>query len=125
MRLSPCTHRHTHTLTKKHLPRHGDDGNEVPLAIVGNKPDAREAFKLGKCLQDDLAARLIWGRDPPAKAPARLPALFSPRGLHGGKELSFRSFSSVERQEMSAWGFPGGPVVKTPCFQCREHGFNP
>ena len=20
--------------------------------------------------------------------------------------------------------FPGGPVVKTPCFHCREHGFN-
>ena len=21
--------------------------------------------------------------------------------------------------------FPGGPVVKTPHFQCRGHGFNP
>ena len=21
--------------------------------------------------------------------------------------------------------FTGGPVVKTLCFQCREHGFNP
>ena len=21
--------------------------------------------------------------------------------------------------------FPGGPGVKTPCFQCRGHGFNP
>ena len=21
--------------------------------------------------------------------------------------------------------FPGGPVVKTPCSQCRGHGFNP
>ena len=21
--------------------------------------------------------------------------------------------------------FPGGPVVKTPSFQCRGHGFNP
>jgi len=22
-------------------------------------------------------------------------------------------------------GFPGGPMVKTPCFHCRGHGFNP
>ena len=21
--------------------------------------------------------------------------------------------------------FPGGPVVKTPCFHCRGHGFDP
>ena len=21
--------------------------------------------------------------------------------------------------------FPDGPVVKTPCFQCRGHGFDP
>ena len=21
--------------------------------------------------------------------------------------------------------FPGGPLVKTPCFHCRGHGFNP
>ena len=23
------------------------------------------------------------------------------------------------------WDFPGCPVVKTPCFHCREHGFDP
>ena len=23
------------------------------------------------------------------------------------------------------WGFPGGPVVKILCFQCRGHGFDP
>ena len=22
-------------------------------------------------------------------------------------------------------GFPGSPGVQTPCFQCREHGFDP
>lgn len=125
LRVSPCTHRHAGTHTEKHLPSHGDDGNEVPLAIVGNKPDTREAFKLSKCLQDDAAAGLIWGRDSSAKAPARLPPLLSPSCLHVGKELSFRSFSSVERQATSAWGFPGGPVVKTPCSKCREHGFHP
>ena len=24
-----------------------------------------------------------------------------------------------------SWDFPGGPVVKTSCIQCRGHGFNP
>ena len=23
------------------------------------------------------------------------------------------------------WDFPGSPVVKTPCFHCRGHGFDP
>ena len=23
------------------------------------------------------------------------------------------------------WDFPGSPVVKTPCFHCRKHGFHP
>ena len=23
------------------------------------------------------------------------------------------------------WDFPGGPVVRTPCFHCRGHGFDP
>ena len=26
--------------------------------------------------------------------------------------------------KMKAWDFPSGPVVKTPCFQCRGCGFN-
>ena len=26
---------------------------------------------------------------------------------------------------MIYWDFPGGPVVKTLCFQCRGHGFDP
>ena len=80
LRLSPCTR------TKKHLPRHGNDGNEVPLATVGNKPDACGAFKLSECLQDDLAARLIWGGDVPAKAPARLPPLLSPDVCTRGRD---------------------------------------
>ena len=25
----------------------------------------------------------------------------------------------------SSWDFPGGPVIKIVCSQCREHGFNP
>ena len=30
------------------------------------------------------------------------------------------------KQEMGVGGeFPGGPVVRTQCFHCRGHGFNP
>ena len=28
-------------------------------------------------------------------------------------------------QERVCRDFPGGPVVKIPCFQCRRHGFDP
>lgn len=49
--------------TQEHSPRHGDDGDEVSLAVVGHKPDAGEAFQLSKRLQDDLAAGLVWGGD--------------------------------------------------------------
>ena len=28
-------------------------------------------------------------------------------------------------QERRYWDFPGSPVVKTLCSQCRGHGFNP
>lgn len=50
---------------REHIPRHGDDGNEVSLALVGDKPDAGDTFKLGKCLQEDLAAGFVWGRGHP------------------------------------------------------------
>lgn len=46
-------------LNAQHLPIHGDDGNEIFLALVGDKPDARGTFKLRESLQDDLAAGLI------------------------------------------------------------------
>ena len=29
-----------------------------------------------------------------------------------------------EGKERSKGDFPGGPVVKTPCFQCRGHRFD-
>ena len=28
-------------------------------------------------------------------------------------------------EKQSLWDFPGGPVVKTPSFQCRGHRFDP
>lgn len=66
-------HAYTCTHTQEHSPRHGDDGDEVSLAVVGNKPDAREAFQLSKCLQDDPAAGLVWGGDTIAECPAKSP----------------------------------------------------
>ena len=71
----------THTPTWKHLPRHGYDGNEVPLALIVNKPDAREVFELSKRLQDDLPAGLVYRGDTLAAAPDKtLPPHPQPRG---------------------------------------------
>ena len=33
--------------------------------------------------------------------------------------------SSHLRMFQVDWNFPGGPVVKTPHFHCKGHGFNP
>lgn len=64
------------THAQEHLPRHGDNGNEVSLALVGDKPDACQALKLCKCLQEDLTAGFIWEgdilADPPAETPKPL-----------------------------------------------------
>ena len=30
-----------------------------------------------------------------------------------------------DRKSRASRDFPGGPVVKTPCFQRRGHGFDP
>ena len=38
--------------------------------------------------------------------------------------ISLRIFHSKKLQD-SQWSFPGGPVVKTLCSQCRGCGFNP
>ena len=32
-------------------------------------------------------------------------------------------YSAIKKNRI--WHFPAGPVVKTRCSQCREHGFNP
>ena len=48
--------------------------------------------------------------------------MVGPRAGHSSARVS-------EMQEVKSkscvWDFPGGPLVKTPCFQCREHGFDP
>ena len=37
------------------------------------------------------------------------------------------NWSNIDKSEKSMLrrDFPGGPVVKTLCFQCRGHGFDP
>ena len=42
------------------------------------------------------------------------------------KILVFLLLSPAKRLSLVSTGdFLGDPVVKTPCFHCREHGFNP
>lgn len=69
---------------QEYSPGHGDDGDEVSLAMVGDKPDACEAFKFSKCLQDNLAAGLVWREDTLAEPLARPPELSCPESLHEG-----------------------------------------
>lgn len=87
LRNAPCTHMLTHAQAhiQEHSPGHGDDGDEVSLAMVGDKPDAREAFKLSKCLQDNLAAGIIWRKDTLAESLARPPELSCPEPLREGE----------------------------------------
>ena len=33
--------------------------------------------------------------------------------------------ASAIQSKQKDWEFPDGPVVRTPCFHCRGHGFNP
>ena len=39
--------------------------------------------------------------------------------------LHIRVERSVASKAISFWDLPGGPVIKSPCFQCRGHGFSP
>ena len=32
-------------------------------------------------------------------------------------------YSFIKSSKSKDWGFPGGPVVRSPCFQCRGYGF--
>ena len=42
----------------------------------------------------------------------------------GGTRQIFHWYT-VTLKDNRIWDFPGGPVVKTPCFHCRGCGFNP
>ena len=52
--------------------------------------------------------------------------------LTGDERMSFYSTSLnwkmttfLGNKSSHDWDFPGGPVVKTVCFQCKGHGFDP
>ena len=38
--------------------------------------------------------------------------------------FKFKIFLILKRKKV-VWDFPGSPVVRTPCFYCRGHGFEP
>ena len=40
-------------------------------------------------------------------------------------KATVRGILSVPQTYDLDWDLPGGPVVKIPCFQCREYGFHP
>ena len=48
---------------------------------------------------------------------------FLPVGLFC--ELKFFMVVKYTRHKIYHWDFPGGPVVKVLCFQCRGRGFDP
>ena len=38
---------------------------------------------------------------------------------------AFRTHTFNQESKWALGGFSGGPVVRTPIFQCRGHGFDP
>lgn len=47
------------------------------------------------------------------------------KGAHkNGRGAVFWGTHVSTQQERDAEGFPGGPVAKTPCFQCDGHGLD-
>ena len=51
-----------------------------------------------------------------------LPRALGPVGTVPGSTVGGPEGSVMKE---SLWDFPGGPVAKTPCSQCRGPGFNP
>ena len=45
-------------------------------------------------------------------------------GCEGGLLLRYAVFRTVIKKWNLLGDFSGSPVVKTPCFKCREHGFD-
>ena len=42
-----------------------------------------------------------------------------------GQKTSLNKGNKAEMILSVIWDFPGGPVAKMPCSQCRGPGFNP
>ena len=57
---------------------------------------------------------------PVTREPGRAP----PRHAHGDLTMSLIQHQR-DLSKTQIWDFPGGPVARTPCSQCREPRFNP
>ena len=45
---------------------------------------------------------------------------------HNEASLHTHQYGCYQKTEINkCWDFPGDPGVKTPCFHCRGHGFDP
>ena len=59
------------------------------------------------------------------------PLLHLRLGVHTGPQRAHSDLDTKRQCQTTAWckrisrDFPGGPVVKTPRFQCRGRGFDP
>ena len=60
-----------------------------------------------------------------AEVPGSIPGQGTkiPQAVQCGKNKTKQKQN--EETKTTLWDFPGDPVVKNPCFHCREHGFNP
>ena len=101
---------------------HGESGLYHPEVMRPPAPSVRGAAghsysaQLGRCQR-----RPGWEPTPPPLHHSNDTHRVSME-LSGEPELSF----PPSRKDVAPlWDFPGSPVVKTPSFHCRGHGFDP
>ena len=62
----------------------------------------------------------------PSLLQGRVPQILLPHSLKDSREKRvFYLLSTLDVQNKAFGDFPGGPVVRTPCFHCCGHGFDP
>ena len=82
------------------------------LALLNNIPEKKKERKEGR-KKERRKGRKEGGKEGGWEERKK-----SKRNLAKAVEKSFH----IKREY---WSFPGGPVVGTPCFHCRRHGFDP
>ena len=91
---------------------------------------------LGKCQEIGSRTRTsfgsslskhLWEIEKLREGENRVPRARKEGNPHGN--ISVRAKSEprdmTEDNKGKRWDFPGSPIVRTPCFHCRGHGFDP